>query len=163
MIICYYSKDSIIELKNNCKIQLKDLKIGDQVKCADANFNHQNHNIVYHKITDIFVKSYNSTWNVYTQKGNIITCSLSSIFKTITCSLSSITKTIIDETSKYSSHMLADIFDDYEGFNEVKNHRFVLYNYFDELQNFEPNGKDELVGFNIEGNNSVFINDFLVG
>ena len=62
--------------------------------------------------------------------------------------------------NKYSSTILGQIFDDYED-GEIYN--FVMSCGFSQIHDFRLQEKCELIGIELEKNNPIFINGFLIG
>lgn len=163
MIIGYFRKDCVVETIENKKIKISELKIGDKIKCANNNFCHlyknkleyvaDDKNIDYNKIIGLPTKQNKSVWKIWTDEGFSIVCSLSTFFKTMQRS---------QGLDKYSSTMLGQIFDDYESLDgEIYN--FVMYCGFSQIHDFRLQEECELIGIELEKNNPIFINDFLIG
>lgn len=162
MIIGYFHKDCVVETVDNKKIKISELKIGDKIKCANNNFCHlyknklecvaDDKNIDYNKITNISTINNKTAFEIITDERNKIICSLGTKFKTM--------QRIIG-LNKYNTFAIGQILDDYE--SDVDDHNFVMSYGFDFLYGFNAKGQKQLVGIELEKNNPIFINNFLIG
>ena len=93
-----------------------------------------------------------TAFEITTDEQSKIICSLGTKFKTM--------QRIIG-LNKYNTFAIAQILDDYE--TNVDDHNFVMSYGFDFLYGFKAKGQKQLVGIEVENNNPIFINDFLLG
>lgn len=162
MLIGYFSKDNIVELEDGNKIKISELKIGDCVKGANKNFNHyyenklhcvaDTKNYSYNKITNIVTKK-KSSWEIRTDEGNCIICSLGTKLKTMLRSVG---------TNVYEMSAASILFDDFVNGGE-EGYNFVMSYGFDKMYFFEPKGETDLIGIEVEKKEPIFVNNFLIG
>lgn len=162
MFIGYFDGSCVVELNNGNKIHLSKLNIGDCVKGVNKSFCHNyknkmeciadRKNYCFNKITNISTINNKTAFEITTDEQNKIICSLGTKFKTM--------QRIVG-LNKYNTFAIAQILDDYE--TDVDDHNFVMSYGFDFLYGFKAKGQKQLVGIEVENNNPIFINDFLLG